>query len=145
MSLSAHALPRTPQTGWIRAAVGLLVVCLLLGALPLRAWAGSAAVGGVFGPPGANGQAAPPCHGTVQEPASPAGTETSGDSASTPTAPASSLSALSCDCCLACSPAATGGGAAWSALPEGSSAPAAGALPEPLQAQRDGVFRPPRG
>jgi hypothetical protein len=146
MGRSTHDLKQTPLTGLFRAVAWLLVACLLLGTLPLRAWAAPGAAGGSFGHAGVNTAAMPPCHGATQDPTPQTETIATEDLAqeSMPLSTSPSPSATSCDCCLACSPAAAGSAATWPALPGVGATLPTSAPHAPVQAQRDGVFRPPR-
>jgi|JI8StandDraft_2_1071088.scaffolds.fasta_scaffold01771_7 hypothetical protein len=154
MARTAHDLQRTPLTGLFRAVAWWLVACLLLGTLPLRAWAGPAAEGWGLGHAGVNAPAMPPCHGASVESAPHADAIAPESLVHDPMAPhahaseepmpSSTPSGTSCDCCLACSPAAAGSAAKWPALPEAGATLPTSAPHAPVQAQRDGVFRPPR-
>lgn len=136
--------PRThgARPGFHRVVAWLLAFGLLLGALPLRAWAAAAPVA----PPAlaevlvevlADTQALPPCHG---EPGHSASHPQADADARHTTAPAGGL----CDCCLSCSPAAAGAlPLALPASPALGGPPASAPVP-PIQALPDGLFRPPR-
>jgi hypothetical protein len=154
MATTARQLQRTPLTGFFRAGAWLLIACLLLGTLPMRAWAGAAAEGRGPGHAGVNAPAMPPCHGDSVDSAPHADAVTPESVVQDPMAlhahaseepmPLPTPSATGCDCCLACSPAAAGSAAKVPALPEAGATLPTSAPHAPLQAQRDGVFRPPR-